>query len=408
MSEDELKRVDHLFLLVGKNPLPNAVAGQLLCTKGGTVSLLYSAEVANVKEKLKKHLENFGFKVEPELINESDPKDIWRGVRKRMECHASDKAIGLNYTGGTKAMAVHAYRALEKITGEKSLKPACSYLDARSLQMIFDPDDPESGDNSKKLRVKEMVKLNIDTIINLHGWTYKPGSPNRTPKLSKTAAELAKLYAANKESEWIIWKNDLSDKVENHKVMLFNLPTDIKLKNVMDTLRAELNLSGNSLNLNDANVLKIFGTAKAFKRWIHGNWIEHHILAILQGLKAPLNLSDCAQNVETNSVQFDIDVIAIQGYQLFAFSCGLISKLEYKEAEIKAGLKRKLFEAHLRAEQVGGDESCVSLVCLHNNPGVIESEMKQHGLRDRHVKVFGRNHFADLKGGIENWIKTQS
>lgn len=39
---EEKVQVDHLILLVGGNPLPNAVAGKLLARSGGTITLLHS------------------------------------------------------------------------------------------------------------------------------------------------------------------------------------------------------------------------------------------------------------------------------------------------------------------------------------------------------------------------------
>src|SRR6266487_4756377 len=37
-------QVDHLLILVGSNPVPNAVAGKLLTRPGGTITLIHSEE----------------------------------------------------------------------------------------------------------------------------------------------------------------------------------------------------------------------------------------------------------------------------------------------------------------------------------------------------------------------------
>src|SRR6266850_5540031 len=51
-------RSDHLFLLIGTNPLPNWVAAKLLTNPGGCVHLVYTGGVKPQMERLKKILEN--------------------------------------------------------------------------------------------------------------------------------------------------------------------------------------------------------------------------------------------------------------------------------------------------------------------------------------------------------------
>src|SRR6266851_938202 len=44
MSEIRDYQIDHLLLLVGSNPVPNAVAGKLLTAPGGTITLIHSED----------------------------------------------------------------------------------------------------------------------------------------------------------------------------------------------------------------------------------------------------------------------------------------------------------------------------------------------------------------------------
>src|SRR5262245_63079443 len=50
-------RSDHLFLLMGANPLPNWVAAQLLVNPGGTVHLAYTTKTREHARRLKETLE---------------------------------------------------------------------------------------------------------------------------------------------------------------------------------------------------------------------------------------------------------------------------------------------------------------------------------------------------------------
>ena len=113
-SEFDKHKVDHLFLLIGENPLPNYVAARLLLNKGGTPYLVYTRGTKDPAERLQTILskEPIGLKTAqlvPLNDYESDAYHIQKEIRNRRES-ITDGKIGLNYTGGTKAMAVHAYR----------------------------------------------------------------------------------------------------------------------------------------------------------------------------------------------------------------------------------------------------------------------------------------------------------
>ena len=115
MAIDEKYQSDHLMLLVGSNPLPNAVAGRLLTKPEGEIALFHTPDSANVAKNLKVWLESKGNKVgsQIEIRDEADPVDITSKVKGYLK----DKMPlnpGLHYTGGTKAMAVHAWQAVEQ------------------------------------------------------------------------------------------------------------------------------------------------------------------------------------------------------------------------------------------------------------------------------------------------------
>ena len=84
-----------------------------------------------------------------------------------------------------------------------------------------------------------------------------------------------------------------------------------------------------------------------------------------------------------------------RGYQLFAISVSTTSKRDL--------CKVKLFEAYLRARQMGGDEARVALICCTDEPDSLKAEVAV--LDDKKIAVFGRDDLMDLSSRIEDWIK---
>src|SRR5438067_482760 len=162
MSELRDYQVDHLLLLVGSNPVPNAVAGKLLTVPEGTISLIYSADSSSLAERLEWWFGKMGYSdIRLVEVEESNATSVSANVAALLDTYEREQRkkqddsgnannvhkvhLGLNYTRGTKVMSVHAYRALESWIKDKernkydiiSRDPVFSYLDARTLEMRF-------------------------------------------------------------------------------------------------------------------------------------------------------------------------------------------------------------------------------------------------------------------------------
>ena len=132
-------RSDHLFLLIGTNPVPNYVAAKLLLAPGGKLYLVHSEDTRPAAERLFSYWLNDDKEQALQFIpvQESDSADIQAKLSGELRKIKSGQ-VGLNYTGGTKIMSVHACRAL-MYHEEKTKKPVVlSYLDARSNQMLIE------------------------------------------------------------------------------------------------------------------------------------------------------------------------------------------------------------------------------------------------------------------------------
>jgi hypothetical protein len=410
-------QVDHLLLLVGGNPLPNAVAGKLLVSPGGTISLIHSDGPQGsfpVAERLKSWFTDQGIRaVRLKGVGESNPSSIFGGVLSEL-AEIKGQRIGLNYTGGTKAMSVHSYRAVEDWYKEccnrgQRKEVFFSYLDARNLEMVFDPPDSLNGAGVIGEKVILEVILSLEDLLELHGWRLGH-EPNQEPLLPKSSAALA--GACSQEEGLTDWKNWIDTEFRPHcrnpknndwksrtslSSLNLNMPTTKTLNAVVQSLQAELKLSNEGLPLTH-HAFK--NNPKHFCRWLDGIWLEHHTLASLKQLETCLSPIDMAQNIETQEVRFDMDLVVIRGYQLFGFSCSTDEK--------KALLKTKLFEAYIRAHQLGGDEARVALICTTSAPAGLEHEMKRDVDPEGRIRVFGRQHLAGLVTHLSEWILDQS
>jgi hypothetical protein len=402
-------RTEHLLLLIGSNPLPNAVAGILLSGPENAISLLHSTGTFDVAMRLKKWLERKGRQVRPlRQIDESDPASIFSGVQVELQ-NVGVSQIGLNYTGGTKAMSVHAYRAIERWAQEKcsqrqEIKTTFSYLNPRKLELVIDPADPQSGESSRRIPAGLEPKLTLIDLLDLHGWSLKH-DPNVDPVLPESARALAKACAEKASfDEWKTWVYaTLRAQCRDDKDKWYGkskLPEKLDLPSnpaVMEALQRELSLPEAALVLKQS----IFAhDAKHFCEWLDGKWLEHHVLDEMRQIPPSLDLHQLAQNVETHEVQFDVDVVALRGYQLFAISCSTDAG--------KGLLKSKLFEAYIRAHQLGGDEARNALVCCSNKPEEIEQEMRRDVDPEGRIRVFGQPHLSDIGTHLANWIREQS
>jgi hypothetical protein len=406
-------RVGHLLLLIGSNPLPNAVAGRLLAVQGGTVSLICSGNSFEVAGRLQRWLKGHGLSPRcPRRVEESDPASIFQVTCDELKIVDAER-IGLSYTGGTKAMSVHAYRAVEHWVRAqqrqgKNIESVFSYLNPRRLEMVFDPADPASGERGRTRPVMGAVRLCLTDMLELHGWTLK-NDPNSRPVLPASASALAKICASEDSfKEWRRWAHDelrakcrKPDKDEwkgrSNLPQSLDFPTDPSLQEIVQSLKSESESPADDLPLKQP---AFKNDAKHFCEWLDGKWLEHHVLNTLDCVADNLGLHQQQQNIITNEVEFDVDVIAIHGYQLFAFSCSTDSG--------KGLLKSKLFEAFIRARQLGGDEARVALVCCSKNPETLEQETRRDVDPEGRIHVFGCDHLADLAAHLKQWIQKQS
>ncbi|MBD2200665.1 MULTISPECIES: Card1-like endonuclease domain-containing protein [Calothrix] len=413
-------KVDHLFLLIGENPLPNYVAANLLLNKGGTAYLIHTTDTEKSAKRLQKILKSElnGFKdVELRSLGdyESDAFHIQKKIREELEKIKSGK-IGLNYTGGTKAMAVHGYKAAFANRSDTIF----SYLDPRRLEMCIDREDRER----QCLKVKpEILPVKLVKVFQIHGWSWN-SDPVDVPELPETAKAFAVFHSEGELVKlWRKWCNEvLREKTRNNKGRWL---TEKQLTNVdveglsLELLKSQtkiqkalmlLDLPAETLFLNTIKQKGLRNLEKVCE-WLDGEWLEHYVLQQVQAISKQNHIHDSAASFwiknpnNPSKTKFQFDVAFMRGYQLFAISCTTIDR--------KSDCKQKLFEAYIRAQQLGGSEARVALVCCASSEDIEELRTEitnvlkaepENERKDYKIQVFGREHLTNLSQEIADWI----
>lgn len=407
---DEIPLCDHLILLVGGNPLPNAVAGKLLSEPGGTITLLHSGDTAVTTGRLAKWLsQHTQADIRFKQIDETSPTSIRNGISAQLN-DINARRVGLHYTGGTKAMAVHAYRAVEAWDRHET-SPMFSYLDAHTLSLVVD-------DVDNPIPLVGKLQLSLQDLLALHGWQLK-NNPATAPAMPQFMRALLKLYSDNNLTAWNEWKQqelgkcrrqDRPDKWQSKTAltqMTLNWPSAPELADLVTALQKEL-AQGEALQIKTATEA---GRQWGFKepedlcQWLDGGyWLESAVLEALQEIAQSQRLHNLFTGIHVaalSNIDFELDVIAIRDYQLYGFSC------DTGTDSVKDGrghLKLKLFEAYVRARQLGGDEARVALVCAADDPDGLQAEMRRD-LEAPQIRVFGRRDLLHLASRFARWIE---
>ncbi|MGC1396645.1 MAG: hypothetical protein WA828_20480, partial [Coleofasciculaceae cyanobacterium] len=351
-SEFDDYKVDHLFLLIGENPLPNYVAARLLLNQGGTPYLVYTTGTEKPAKHLQTILSNepIGLKTAqlvPLNDGEADAYQIQKAIRSKLES-IKDGKIGLNYTGGTKAMSVHAYRAVFS----KEPDTVFSYLDPRRLEMCI---DRENGDRIR-IKVKpESLEVKLAKLFQIHGLELK-SKPTKEAQLPELAAGLATVFKdENQAKRWFDWYYNVfcenARKKRNgnwgdwkSQTSLIELATPLE-KVPQEILTAfcqeKFVTSDNKLSLKQVQNQNTFTKLEHFCKYLDGLWLEHYVLQQVKNIAEKNSIKDYGLNFEVPLTGtrngFEFDVAFTRGYQLFAISVSTTSKRDL--------CKNKLFEA---------------------------------------------------------------
>lgn len=438
MAKLEDYQVDHLFLLIGTNPLPNYVAAKLLtrAPQATNIWLVHSSGTRAARDALQSVLHSDGFtSVQSFEVKEADGANISSEVKKRAE--GLSGRIGLNYTGGTKAMSVHAYRTLESLKG---LHVQFSYLDARSLDIQI---EGYAIGTTVSIPTEDQIALQVERLLELHS-RERPKLERLVfwPQLARAIAEIhADQQSAEQWQAWIAKTFFVAPSWPQESPEGLALSTDewqtwvceqfvyreylrrtwakkrdrdeqrLSLPPIFQLIQGAIETDLVGKPATTLGELRRAGRFKEFKdlgKWLEGGWLESYVMQQVLVLQeqGTFQIADVARNLRaTISIEIgreqeklrqdiELDVAFTRGYQLFVLSCST--------TEAKDRAKSKLLEAVARAGQVGGAEARVALVCCSAKPRELEKEIVD--VLGRRVRVFGRSHLPDLQTELANWI----
>jgi len=382
-------QTDHLFLLVGANPLPNYVTALSLAKPSARVYLVHSVETANIANRL---IAALGLTCEAGIKIQVDDADA-DNIFSKVKAHAQGKrSIGLNYTGGTKAMAVHAYRAVQSVDPDAVF----SYLEASTLEMLID----RTGIPSWRYPVGVRVHVSLETLLGMHGVTYDPKKLRKEPMQVDLSTALAQLHTTKEGVQtWWDWRREGSQGWTT-------LPNG---EPGLEEVEATLKQMCGGVTPTPALVAAALDCEKlpSCTRWFKGDWLENYTLHALTRVVNQhddvrdfgMNLMCSGEDPQGHGFTFQFDVAAMRGYQLFALSC--------IASDQKGKCKEHLFEAYIRARQMGGDEAKIALVCAYRDPERLLTEIEKPWDAVGKIRVFGAEHLPNLVDYLQDWFNTQ-
>ncbi|CAG0979978.1 hypothetical protein ANRL3_02071 [Anaerolineae bacterium] len=400
---------DHLVLLVGTNPLPNLVTTRLLAKPHARIILLYSnglegePSTKDLAENLETALK--GWQVQPEPIASSDNQDIETRVAEILGGIDKDARVGMNYTGGTKPMSLHTYRALQSRQSQFTNPFVFSYLDPRQLALRIDRAGTTKKSESifyilRDATLREKVMVTPNELAALHGYERVAKKEGwREGGMTNLCNAIAKVHASKEGfAEWRAWTEQK--------------PFDAvpKKKGALQFSYAELeNLGGAPLTTEKIArwVRPSDPDAKLSScgKWFRGLWLEEHVVECLKALAPRFQLSEPTRGAlyraaKEHSDTFELDITFTIGYQLYAISC--------IATDDKPDAKEHWMEIFVRARQIGGDEARIGLVTCYDDPARVQKEIERKWDAAGKLRVFGRGDLGNLKSEMETWLEQAS
>ncbi|MCR6546875.1 hypothetical protein [Dehalobacterium formicoaceticum] len=419
------EKFSDLVLLVGTNPLPNYVVSKYFQNQNKKLRriwLVHSEEERNINQRGTKHLaENIRQAILGEwdeaisinyvsLSNIASAERIERDIKEYLSpaVLTSTTGLHLNYTGGTKAMAVHVYRSLEELWDRKC---SFSYLNARNFCIHVDQEGVITED------LRDEVKLSLEGLTKLHGCEKSKEDKNKR-EWPEADAALEDMVNKGEISNYLDWventlkyiyfdtgkkPNNLREHMINFQKLerweevnndVVNAPEYIK--NILRGIPREyspINDDG-SVWIPSADVTKIEVKRRAddpIDGYLAGKWLEKYVANVIkrnieqEDLNWPTEMNWYIKNHESHDKKFELDVIFMNGYQVCCISC--------TTARAEGICKGKGFEVLLRVEQIGGEEGKPVLVtCLEQSKvQKVESDLEKiRGSGDRKLLVLGR------------------
>lgn len=393
--------MDVLILLFGGNPMPNFVTAKYLLNEKrkdmeelpvpGKFVFVYSGETERFKNSLTSclGLKESAYKGIGLGECERTYSDIKERLEEKLDGLSSVDSVHLNYTGGTKQMSVAAFQAVSEFCGKKKIKPVFSYLDPENFKLITPGKSgyPTPGD------LRDWVVPSIGEIYKIHCLEEPKFKTDITDEYSALYGDMNKLTILRSDD----FRTNLIKFEEENKL------NDKKSSKIKKWFNKRGGSEKFKFFLNDNGIAdcKVAVTYEAYQTVV-SEWLEQRVFKVLSDLREDCRLGEVAWNVEgitrEDSKKFEIDVIAMHGYQPIVFSCTTDSK--------EGLIKQKAFEVNYRSVQLGGEHAKRVMVCLGDEDVCegVKEDMSQFDAV-KHFEIIGREQVEDDEK-LRNAIKS--
>ena len=362
-----------LIMTVGTNALPVWVAWYHLkdiLEKPIQVRFVHTEKTEEQKNLLLTHCTPADFdrhiKTSP-----GNPGKVRGDIRSKILAGLDENTTHLHvhYTGGTQVMGVETVSAIEeKLAESPNVTLDTTYLDARG----------NVGPcllSRRKVYLKDARKNlgpNLERIALLNGFVVPPFGPHKSLQPPE------------------------SEQLESGRQFL-NDPDMVVPRGIKG-----INKKGDLLE---------YGAYNALEEALKGIKTRKNYI-LFQGVH-------CRRVGEKDAKKFELDVVAVLGYQLIVVSCDTSSPVPKNNAanenqkkrkvrNYSTNIKRKAIEAYHRAKQLGGDEAWAIMLCKapHNIANRIQEELRDEtGSKSMPLQVWGEDKWANLQNEFAQYLQ---
>ncbi len=381
----------HLVLLVGKNPLQAYITARYYAevnndpplhgiwlvhsepgVGGNSGTLQYAKSIETMLILHNPSLSNRIWLVP--LSDIENGAEIEHSIGKKLPKEITKEGIHLDYTGGTKTMGVHIFRALEKMTTDPS-KFEYSYLSARDFQIhSFDRSNQPKGLSGD---LRDTIHLSLNDLLELH--LYEAVNELNRKQLFSSVLQtldqaiqegeigiflnwcekdLHRLFPTQNHRENVnTWMDALTDEYKgSFQESLRKFPLVMDILSKLPKESSILNEKGELWIPQEGEVSNPEFKKRVKESWgfLNGKWLERYIYSSLCDMKleeidvyADFKVRKSGHIVDAKD--FEMDGLIIRGYQVFGVSITTSTKSDI--------CKSKGFEILHRSAEIGGDES---------------------------------------------------
>lgn len=354
-----------LIMTVGTNALPVWVAWYHLKDEldNPVVRFIYTEATESEKNLLQTHCTPaiFGPHIQ---TSPGNPSTVRGNIRQNILVGLDENTTHLHvhYTGGTQVMGVETVSAIEKrLVENPRVSLDTTYLDARGTR------GPCLISRAKVIRQDARMGINVDMerIALLNGFTLAPFEHE---------------YYDRDEKRWIQDDPSAPAQLDQNQKM-----GGEKVLNIISSRRDPWNVSIEPTDFEYAAYVALKQVLTTMQRT---NYRVYHKVYVK---RTGANIRD---------PEFELDVVAILGYQIVVVSCTLENR--------RAAIKEKGMEVILRARQLGGDEAQAIVLCKGHPQTARDIQKELHdevGSAGLPLQIWGTDKWRNLQTEFSEYLR---